>query len=208
MKIKRKNKHTGTFATVGIMATVTVIAIGYSISTINTKNIIVEEPTDEINVVEMTITTQATQQDLTVPDGDTSFKSYMDYRAITNKRSAQYKLQQKCETDNHGLRKLGDDYVIAVGSYYADYVGTRLEITLDSGEHFTAVVGDFKADSHTDDTHRYTPMQSGGKNVIEFVVDTNSLDKTARKMGDISYVDGFKGNVESICECEDSVIEV
>lgn len=134
----------------------------------------------------------------TVPTGDTSFKSYMDFRAITNVSSEQYKLQEECVTDSHGLRKYGDDYVIAVGSYYADRVGDRLEITLESGEKFMAVVGDFKADAHTDKTNRYYPMSDGKKNVIEFIVDTDALDSMARKMGDISYIDGFEGNIDSI----------
>jgi hypothetical protein len=141
-------------------------------------------------------------ESMSVPDGDTSFKSYMDYKCITDRNSPQYKLQGECWTDKNGLRRFGDDYVIAVGSYYAESVGERLEITLDSGEEFTAVVGDFKADNHTDNTHRYYPMSNGGKNVIEFIVDTGSLDKKAKRMGDISYVDGFEGNIESVTKTE------
>lgn len=132
-----------------------------------------------------------------VPLGDTSFKSYMSYKAITNTDSKQYKLQKSCWTDKKGLRRYNNDYVIALGSYYADYIGQRFTITLDSGKTFTAVVGDFKANKHTDESNKYTPMEDGKKNVIEFIVDTDELDKTARKMGDISYA-GFKGNVESI----------
>ena len=133
-----------------------------------------------------------------VPVGDTSFKSYMDWETITNTRSPQYKLQENCYTDCDGLRKYGDDYCVALGSYYAKYIGERFRVTLDSGDSFTAVVGDFKADRHTDSVHRYTPMANGGKNVIEFIVDTDELDTTARKMGDISYISGFKGNVSTI----------
>lgn len=133
-----------------------------------------------------------------VPMGDTSFKSYMDWECITNTNSPQYKLQEDCWTDEDGLRRYGDDYVIALGSYYAKYVGERFTITLDSGEEFTAVVGDFKADCHTDSLHRYTAMSDGGKNVIEFVVDTQGLDDMARKMGDISYIEGFEGNVQAV----------
>lgn len=133
-----------------------------------------------------------------VPYGDTSFKSYMDYRCITNRRSPQYRLQNECWTDADGLRRCGDDYVIAVGSYYADHIGDRLEITLESGDEFTAVVGDFKADAHTDSTNRYYPMSGGRKNVIEFIVDADSLDRTARRMGDISYIDGFSGDIADV----------
>ena len=133
-----------------------------------------------------------------VPMGDTSFKSYMDWECITNTNSPQYKLQEDCWTDDTGLRRHGDDYVVALGSYYGKYIGERFEITLDSGDKFTAVIGDFKADCHTDSLHRYTPMSGDGKNVVEFIVDVGSLDSTAKKMGDISYISGFKGNVRSV----------
>jgi hypothetical protein len=133
-----------------------------------------------------------------VPVGDTSFKSYMDWECITNTNSTQYKLQQDCWTDDTGLRRYGDDYVVALGSYYAKYIGERFRVTLSTGEDFPAVVGDFKADCHTDSLNRYTPMGDGGKNVVEFVVDTQELDDTVRKMGDISYIEGFEGNVERI----------
>ena len=133
-----------------------------------------------------------------VPAGDTAFKSYMSYKAITNTKSDQYKLQQKCWTDKNGLRRYdGDKYVIALGTYYADSIGEEFRITLDTGKSFNAVVGDFKADRHTDALNQYTPMENR-KCVVEFVVDTPSLDKTAKRMGDISYIKGFNGNVEKI----------
>ena len=133
-----------------------------------------------------------------IPSGDTAFKSYMSYRAITNTRSAQYQLQQKCWTDDEGLRRLNDDYVIALGTYYAEYIGERFKITLDTGESFTAVIGDFKADRHTDSKHQYYDSGNGRKNIVEFVVDTRELNRKARRMGDISYISGFEGNIKSI----------
>ena len=135
--------------------------------------------------------------DLDVPAGDTAFKSYMSYKAITNKRSAQYMLQQDCWTDKNGLRRYDDKYVIALGSFYTESIGEEFKITLDTGKTFRAVVGDFKADRHTDRMNQYTPMD-GRKCVIEFVVDTPSLDTTAKKMGDISYIRGFDGNIQKI----------
>lgn len=133
-----------------------------------------------------------------VPSGNTSFKSYMDYRAITNKNSAQWDLQTKCWTDKDGLRRKGDYYVVALGSYYADHIGDRFIITLDTGVEIPVIVGDLKADKHTDATNRYTLTEDGRKNILEFVVDTQQLPEMARKMGDISYVSGFRGNVRSI----------
>ena len=134
---------------------------------------------------------------LTVPDIDTDFKSYMDYRCITDTHSTQYRLQQDAETDENGLRTYHGRYMVALGTYYGE-VGDELTITLDSGECFDVVIGDIKADCDTDKTNRYHPMANGGGNVIEFIVDTKELPKKARYMGTISAIDGFDGNVEKI----------
>ena len=138
-----------------------------------------------------------------VPDGKTSFKSYMSWKAITNTRSEQYKLQQECWTDKNGLRRYDEYYVIALGSYYTDEIGDTFKITLDTGKSFKAVVGDFKADHHTDTEHQYTPTADCGKCVLEFVVDTKALNNTAKRMGDISYIKGFDGNVEKMEKLEE-----
>ena len=141
--------------------------------------------------------TESTYHSLDVPAGDTAFKSYMSYRTITNTDSNQYKLQRKCWTDGNGLRRYKTYYVVALGSYYADHIGDTFRITTEDGNSFECIVGDFKADQHTDDKNQYTPME-GRKCVVEFVVDMQILDKTAKKMGDISYIEGFSGNIESI----------
>jgi hypothetical protein len=76
-------------------------------------------------------------------------------------------------------------------------------ITLDSGETIRCIMGDAKADCHTDAYNQYTPCGSG-KNVIEFVVDTPALSDEARQMGDISYSDDtFEGNISKIERIEE-----
>ena len=137
-----------------------------------------------------------------VPDGRTSFKSYMSWRAITNTESKQYQLQQDCWTDKNGLRRCDEYYVIALGSYYTHNIGDVFKVTLDTGETFKAIVGDFKADCHTDEKNMYTPTEYCGKCVLEFVVDTKVLNPEAKKMGDISYISGFEGNVEKMEKLE------
>lgn len=134
---------------------------------------------------------------MAIPDGDTSFKSYMDYRCITNTSSAQYKLQERAYTNDEGIREVDGYLCVALGSYYANYVGETVKITLDSGVSFDAIVGDFKADCHTDSTNRYSPMSGERKNIVEFIVDTPCLSKKVRNMGDVSYA-GYSGNVVSI----------
>lgn len=136
----------------------------------------------------------------TVPDIDSDFKSYMDYRCITNTESAQYKLQQDCCTDENGLRVYDGCYAVALGTYYSSTVGDKFHITLDTGEEFDVIVGDVKADCDTDKTNRYVPING---NIIEFIVDTRKLPKDVRWMGTVSAIDIFEGSVESIEKLED-----
>ena len=148
-------------------------------------------------------TTTEEAEGMDVPSGDTAFKSYMSYKAITNTDSYQYKLQKRCWTDANGLRRYKTFYVVALGSYYAEYIGQTFHIKTTDGNEFDCVIGDFKADRHTDSLHQYTPMdpQDGSavrKCVVEFVVDTRMLDRTAKVMGDISYIEGFSGNIQEI----------
>ena len=56
-----------------------------------------------------------TLEEMKIPNCDTSFKSYMDYRYITNKASDQYKLQLSAWTDNMGLRRVDDYYLVEIG---------------------------------------------------------------------------------------------
>lgn len=133
-----------------------------------------------------------------IPDGDTSFKSYMDYRAITNTDSKQYHLQQDAHTGIYGIRMYEDYYMIAVGSYYADSIGDILRITLDTDEQFYAIVGDFKADKDTDILNQYHPMEHDMKNVVEFIVDTQELNRDVRLSGSIGTYVKFNGNIKSI----------
>lgn len=141
---------------------------------------------------------QPKYQKMSVPGGDTSFKSYMDFRKITNTGSDQYKFQQDCWTDANGLRRKGSYYVVALGTGYASEVGDKFRVTLEDGSTIRVIVGDFKADSDTDSTNRYTEMSNGNKNILEFIVDVSALPRTAKRMGDISYIEGMSGDVETI----------
>ena len=160
-----------------------------------------EAQTTQAAQVTSTATTEEAEG-MDVPSGDTAFKSYMSYKAITNTDSYQYKLQKRCWTDANGLRRYKTFYVVALGSYYAEYIGQTFRVTTSEGNEFECIVGDFKADRDTDGKNMYTPME-GRKCVVEFVVDTYILDKTAKKMGDISYIEGFGGDIEQIVKVEE-----
>jgi hypothetical protein len=121
-------------------------------------------------------------------EADGQFKSYMDYRKITDRTSKQYALQQLCYTDKLGFRRFNGDYVVAVGTGYADRIGQELIVTLSSGVIFTAIVGDIKRNSDTDPTNRYIPSNG---NIIEYIVDTLEMDYHTKIIGDISGLDMF-----------------
>ena len=128
-----------------------------------------------------------------VPSNNT-IKSYMDYRCITSTGSNQYRLQRSAYTGDNGLRMVNGRYCIAVGSYYTTTIGQYIDVELKNGKVIKAILADCKADIHTDKTNRINPNGS----VIEFVVDTNLLDSTAKRMGDISYVNGWNSKVINI----------
>ena len=147
-----------------------------------------------------------------VPAGDTSFKSYMNYKAITDKESPQYKIQQQATTDDDGLRVIGDYYIVAMGSYYVSEIGDKFLIYLDTGEKIKVIAGDIKANKHTDDTNRYKNVYDMdgnfiGKNVLEFIVDTSVLDEKAKNWGNISAIDGFEGSISAIYKLEEADYE-
>jgi hypothetical protein len=140
---------------------------------------------------------------LSVPDIDTNFKAYMDYRTITNKTAPQWRYRELAYTDAYGFRRIEDDYVVALGTYYSEGVGERFRVTLDSGVCFTVITGDIKDPAHTDPKNMYTPVYGSGGRVlsgcvIEFIVDTKKLDKGAVNLGTISYFDTFDGNIEKM----------
>lgn len=114
--------------------------------------------------------------------GHRNFKAYMDYRAITNRSSLQYKLQQGATTDKDGLRKLNGKYMIALGSYWGN-VGD--EVVVDLGDNtIECIIADQKADIHTDSNNMFH-LSDGS--VIEFIVDSRKLNKTIKQTGDCSY---------------------
>lgn len=140
---------------------------------------------------------------LEIPDCDTSFKAYMDYNCITDDTTMQWELQQTAYTDEYGLRKIGTDYCVAVGSYYSETVGERFKITLDSDNEFTVIISDLKKDEHTDSSNRYSPVydENGdfySANIIEFIVDVDQLHSMVTTLGTVSYYDEFEGNIVSI----------
>lgn len=127
-------------------------------------------------------------------EADGKFKTYMDYRKITDKNSKQWKLQEQAWTEGRGFRKIGEHFLVAVGTFYADEVGKELLIEFEDGQRIKAIVGDIKQDRHTDPTNRYVPING---NIVEFIVDIEKLDPEVIRRGDVSWL-GLNGRIKSI----------
>lgn len=131
--------------------------------------------------------------EMTVPAEETGQKTFMDYRAITSTTSEQYVLQQDAVTDELGLRELDGRYMVAMGTYYGT-VGDIFRIAMENGAVFEVIMGDVKADEHTDETNRH---RNG--NVLEFIVDGDRISEEVWYHGDVSYAASFlSGQIESI----------
>lgn len=111
-------------------------------------------------------------------------KSYMDWDCITDRTSQQWKFKQKCYVSKNGVIKYKNRYCVALGSYYCKKIGTKFDLILKNGKKIKCILADQKADKDTDSFNRIT---SHDGSITEFIVDTSSLNKMSRLMGDISY---------------------
>lgn len=142
---------------------------------------------------------------LGIPNINSSFKTWMSYKAITNKYSPQYNFIHTWGwSDSEGFmrcsgeRDLGieqDYYLIALGSYYGTTIGTKYRITLDTGKVFYGALADCKDDKHTNSTNQYVPKNG---NVVEFLVNTSELIKDVKIMGNANVYMPLNGNVAKI----------
>lgn len=125
------------------------------------------------------------------------FKSFMPYQTITSVSSPQYKMQRDCAyTGDYGIRQVDGRYCVAVGSYYTERIGQCFDLILENGTVIPCVLADQKANKDTDSSNRMT-VSNGC--VSEFVVDSSSLNSSAKKHGDISACcDEWNSPVETI----------
>ena len=159
-------------------------------ATICTENVFTQQIGPEFVEIEHIV-----YNELELPEeADGKFKTYMDYRRITDKTSKQWKLQEQAWTEGRGFRKIGEHFLVAVGTFYADEVGKELLIEFEDGQQIKAIVGDIKQDRHTDSTNRYVPING---NIVEFIVDIEKLDPEVVRRGDVSWL-GLNGRIKSI----------
>ena len=104
--------------------------------------------------------------------GESTAKTYMDYRMTTVVNSTQYQFIHNNLTVDESTGFLYDDegfIAVALGSFYGD-IGDRFYFTLDSGVVLPLVKAEEKADEDTDYTGCYHLIDSS---IIEFVIDTD-----------------------------------
>lgn len=123
------------------------------------------------------------------------FKSYMSYTAITDKTSAQWQIQQRAYTNEDGIRCIDGVPLVAVGTGWGLSVGDSAIVTCDNGNSFRVIIGDIKADIHTMADNKTTAANNCR---CEFIVDVNALNKTVKKLGNISALKQYSGYVVSI----------
>ena len=124
------------------------------------------------------------------------FKSYMPYTTITSKSSPQYKLQKIAYTGTYGIRQYDNRYCVAIGTAFNADVGTYFDLILANGTVIPCIVADIKADRHTDSNNMVT-IANGC--LTEFIVDSSTLNRKAKRMGDISYCNkDWNSRVEKI----------
>ena len=132
---------------------------------------------------------------------NSEFKSYMDYRAIKDKSSTQYELQQDATTDSLGIRMIDNRFLVAIGTGYGASVGDDIDITLETGVVVPCTVGEVKADKDTYASNLQS--NTGNGNVVEFIVDTHKLQTYVKRRGTLSVIPGLEGDVESIGVLQD-----
>lgn len=127
-----------------------------------------------------------------------SVKTYMDYRAITDELSLQYKyIQAYMKVNDKGLLIDKDGYIgVALGRYYGT-IGSKYKITLDTGVILNVIKIEEKADN---DTINGCQQKYDGS-VIEFVIDTDYFELSDNGYifnGNFNNNKDFNGNIESI----------
>lgn len=141
-----------------------------------------------------------------VPNIDSSFKTWMPWQVwLKAQNSTQFKFFKNYGwVDSQGFvrcsaeKDLGipeDYYMVALGSYYGTTLGTKYKITLDTGRVFYAILGEFKANIHTNSTNQYS---INNNDIVEFVVDDNTLNPTVKSAGSANVYMPLNGRVVKI----------
>ena len=125
---------------------------------------------------------------------DSGFRSYMPHTAITSKASKQYELRMMADIDSDGILNIDGCALVAIGTGWNVPVGSKARVTTDRGS-YNIVVGDVKANCHTDVTNKVTVTNGC---VVEFIVDVPSMSLKVKSSGNIATIPKYAGKVLSI----------
>ena len=148
-----------------------------SVSSVAESSVLEESDSDPENQENVT-GTEATEQPETyevikeypISDGNTT-KTVLPYKAF-GKNTNQAKLQSLCQTNEVGLRVYDGRFTIAVGTYFDTAVGQYFDLVLENGTVIPCIMGDLKADIHTDSRGLFTEASGC---MTEFIVDRTYL---------------------------------
>ena len=105
-----------------------------------------------------------------ITDGNTT-KTVLPYKAF-GKNTNQAKLQSLCQTNEVGLRVYDGRFTIAIGTYFNTAIGQYFDLVLENGIIIPCIMGDLKADIHTDSRGLFTEASGC---MTEFIVDRTYL---------------------------------
>ena len=138
---------------------------------------------------------ETTSTERVVPISGDKRKSYESYKALTNKKSKQYQLQQVATTGEDGGRMIDGRYLVATGSGISHEIGKCIDVKLANGKVIPCVIGDAKQNCHTNANN--TIGLDGG--AIEFIVDQSTIDKEVKKQGNMELAnEGWDSKVVSV----------
>ena len=159
-----------------------------------------------VSIIEEDVVEQPITIDVPLPTDELLCnKTYMDYRKITNRDTAQWKYiwSDAITVDDKGFLVTEDGFIgVALGTYFGP-VGTKYIFTLDTGIELKVVKVEIKSDKHTCEHH----YKAGSNDVIEFVIDTkaaymqeNIWGNGLIFQGNFNNCEDFKGNIIKIQE--------
>lgn len=119
---------------------------------------------------------------------DANFKSFMDYRAVTDSTSPQWHYRTNGWTREDGVRMYEDRVQIAMGWQYGQ-IGDKVNIYLDTGTVIRGILGDSKG-------NRCYHSDGGTKSMVEFLVDSNKIPQRVWRDGSLESI--FTGNIVKI----------
>lgn len=135
------------------------------------------------------------KQDPTVEEPNVDFKTYMSYSAITDHTSRQWILQQQALTNEDGIRCIDGIPMVAVGTGWGLSVGDTAVVICENGNYFTVIIGDIKADVHTEADNK-TSILTGCR--CEFIVEIDKLADNVRLSGNMATLEKYSGYVTHI----------